>query len=330
MGVGRFLCVALPFALTVASLICILVAMLAGVTNKQLDMFEVKTANLSISSSSLKNFENTVTRRGVGGLTATALNGVNTATGADAAANFTAASFGLADSYQVYLFKYCSTTGSKTTCTKAKYNWAATAINTTELNEKAAAVSLAATGVSAKLPKDITAALKTFAKVSKWTQVVYIISLVLAVLTLVTGLFGFCSRGGSCITYFVIGFATTAIAIASIMATVSSGIVVAAVETTSKTYGVKANMDTGFLGFTWLAVAFSLGAGLFWMFSICCCKANDRKAKNNGEKFAPTSSYQPLHDQHANTSYQGQQQGIYNPQHTKVAHGAGYEPYSHA
>jgi hypothetical protein len=326
MGFGRFVCVGVPFGLTIASLICILIVMLNGITDKSLDMFEVDTKNLSISSSSLQNFVNEVKKRDerdLGHLTTAALNGA-----ANGATNFTAAQLGLADSYKVYMWNYCSTTGSKTNCTSAKFDWASDSLNITAINARASSAS----GTNATLPKDVSNALKTFATVSKWTQVVYIIAFILTVLELVVGLFGFCSRAGSCVTYLVAGLQSTAIISASILATVSSAVVVAAVKSTSKAYGVNASIKTGFLSVTWIAVAFSVGAGLFWMFSMCCCKAEHRNnKKHNGEKgfaMGNNSSYQPLHD--PNTAYQGQQHGIYNPQLNKPAHGAGYEPYSHA
>jgi len=320
MGFGRFVCVAVPFGLTIASLICILIVMLNGITSHNLEMFQVQTKNLSISSSSLKNFENEITKRDLGHLTTAALNGALP----DAGTNFTASALGLAESYKVYMWNYCSTTGSNTTCSKAKFDWAHSALNTTAINQQAQA----STGQNVTLPKDVTNALKTYATVSKWTQVVYIIAFLITVAELIVGLFGFCSRAGSCITYIVSGLATTAILTASGMATASSAVVVAAVQSTTKAYGVKAYIQTGFLSVTWLAVAFSIGAGLFWLFSMCCCKSEHRSSnKKNNEKFAPNGSYQPLHD--PNTAYQGQAQGTtFN--HQKPTYGAGYEPYSHA
>lgn len=293
--------------------------MLNGVTNKSLEMFDVNTKNLSISSSSLQNFVNEVDKRSeLGHLTTAALNGATSGS-----VNFTASQLGLADTYKVYMWNFCQTTGTNTTCSKAKFDWAHDSLNITAINAKASATS----GTNATLPKDVTDALKTFSTVSKWTQVVYIIAFLLTVLELVVGLFGFCSRVGSCITYFVAGLQSTALICASILATASSAIVVAAIKSTSRAYGVKATIETGFLSITWIAVAFSVGAGLFWLFSTCCCKAEHRHSnKHGGEKFVPAGSYQPLHD--PNTAYHGQQQGVYNPQ--KPVHGAGYEPYSHA
>jgi hypothetical protein len=38
-----------------------------------------------------------------------------------------------------------------------------------------------------------------------------------------------------------------------------------------KAYGIKASLGAEMMRTTWLAVAFSFGAGIFWLLSICCC-----------------------------------------------------------
>jgi len=315
MGAGRFVCVALPFGLTIMSLVCLLIVMLNGITNKNLNMFEVKPQNLSISASNLANIEK-----------AFHLSDTDSIKNSK---NFTAKDLGLADDYKVYMWNYCSETGDNKNCSKAKFDWAHDSLNITAINEKARSSS----GINnATLPKDITNSLKAFATVNKWTQVVYIIAFLLTVLELIVGIFGFFSRLGSCATYIVSGFATVAVIAASGLATTCSVIVVAAVNSTARSYGVKAKLNTGFLSLTWIACAFSIGAGLFWAFSMCCCKAEHHK-KPAGEKFraGQNSAYTPLHD--PNMAYQGQgqqSQGVYNMQHQKPMHGAGYEPYSHA
>jgi hypothetical protein len=332
MGVGRVLCVALPFGLTLASLICLLIAMLAGVTNKNLDMFQVNTQNFSVSSSDLTNFEDLLKRSDhFSALTTAALNGAATSSGNSV--NITAADLGLADYYKVSLWNFCATTGSTTTCTKAKFNWAASELNTTNITSLASS-----TGTSVTLPKSITDSLHTFTVVSKWTEVVYIIAFVASVLEIVVGLFGFCSRMGSCCTFIVSGVSTTAVIAASIMATAMSAVVVGAIESAAKAYGAKASLNTSFLAVTWLAAAFSIGAGLFWLFSICCCAADhhksSRRSVGDGEKLLPTrgAGYQRVDDPHgfdANTAYGPQTQGVYNHQQPVGRQGA-YEPYSHA
>lgn len=340
MGAGRFVCVAVPFGLTLASLVCILIVMLAGITNKSLDMFEIKTANLSISSSSLANLVDLTKRSD--SLSALTIAG-QSPTASD---NITASALGLADSYKVSLWNYCATTGSSTNCTKAKFNWAATSLNTTAVEATASAL----TGATVSLPSELRTALKTFKTFSKWTEVVYILAFFTCVAELFLGLFGFCSRAGSCLTFIISGLSTATIILASIMATVQSSLVIAAVKATARSYGVHGSLSTSYLAATWLAAAFSIGAGMFWSLTICCCAADHSgksKRKSRGvddhEKLIPTGAYQRVDDNnHNNQGYAGQQHGIYNPQQSTeygvpmhnvkpVARGGNgaYEPYSH-
>jgi hypothetical protein len=332
MGVGRFLCVGLPFGLTIASLVCLLIAMLAGITDKNLDMFKVDTQNFSVSSSDLQNFEDLLKRDPghFSDLTTAALNGA--ATSSSTAVNITAADLSLADDYKVYLWNYCAETGSNTTCSKAKFNYASSELNSTNIT------LIASNGVSVTLPKVVTNSLKTFTTVSRWTEVVYIVAFVASVLELVLGLFGFCSRVGSCVTFIISGIATIAVIGASAMATVMSSVVVGAIEGAVKAYGAHASLNTSFLAITWLAAAFSLGASLFWLLSTCCCGADHHKSNHrsmgDGEKFLATggNGYQRVEDPHgfdANTAYGPQTDGVYRHQQPVGRQGA-YEPYSHA
>jgi hypothetical protein len=341
MGFGRFVCVALPFGLTIASLICILLTMTAGITSKDLDLFQVNASGLSISSSSLSNLENLLKRNTThfSSLTVAALTG-GSSSSSSSTINITAADLGLADRYKVSLWNYCSQTGSNTTCTKGKFNWASDALNVTAIEDLASTTS----GQNVTLPKELRTSLKTFVTVNKWTEVVYLIALLTCVLELVVGIFGFCSRAASCVTYIVSGLSTISIIIASVMSTVLGAITVGSIDSTAKAYGVKASLNTSFLAITWLAAAFSIGGGLFWMFTICCCAADhhSKSPKNrrsrggeDAEKLIPSGAYQRVDDTH----YNGQQTGVYHNQgafavptpNVKPTHNNGaYEPYSHA
>lgn len=323
---GRFACVFVPFALTTASLICILIVGLAGVTNKGLYMFEAETKNLSISNTDLINLA-----------TADLKDFTSAADGAisDATVNITAADLGLADYYTVALWNYCYTTGSTTTCTKAAFDWASNATNTTELNTLASQ-----TGVKVTVPKAIETALKTFSLIAKWTEIVYIIAAIATACALLVGLFAICSKIGSCCTFLINGIATVAIIAASVLSTVMSSTVVATLEAASKPFGVKASFNTSFLVITWLAAAFSLAAGLFWAFSICCCSAGsserrDKRRSKAGDSEKPYGTYQRVDDPFAPHTYSNQQSGVYNPSYgvpmnnMKPTKAGAYEPYSH-
>lgn len=338
---GRFVCVALPFALTVASLICILIVALAGVTNKSLDMFDLDTKNFSISTNDFANLENLIKRvaapepvpvpiPGLGDLTSSALN--NLASGN----NLTASELGLADHYKIDLWTYCSQTGKNTTCPKPKFDWAKSAFNTTKLEETASST----VGTNVKLPKELTSALHSFQVLSKWTQVVYIIAFVATAVELLFGIFALCSRIGSCCTWIVSGISTVAIICASILATVGSAIVVGALDKVFKKYGAHAKLNTTFLAITWLAAAFSIAGSLFWLVSVCCCAPEKRerhrdrrnfRGSSDGEKLlSGGNGYQRVSEPWGSqeTGYTGRGVPLQNFNKPTRVEG-GYEPYSH-
>lgn len=339
-NVGRVFCVALPFMMVVASIICLLIGGLIGVTtNSSLYMFRVNTTDLSISSASVENLLKLSGRspNSVDWHEASVLDG---ATSSDTqTSNITAADLGLADLYDINLWGYCYTNqNGNRTCTKAQFDWAETYLNTTSLTS----LSSAATGTNITLPTEITSSLNAFKTVTKWTEVVFIIAMIALGVELFFGLFTSCSRAVSCLTWVISGIATTAAIGAAALMTAMSAIVVGAVESTAKWYGVSGSLNTSFLAVIWLGVAFAIGAGLFWMLTVCCCKPDHRSNKRNldeQEKFVPTGTYAPLHDRNS-YGYNNQYSNQYGtPQYGAPQYGAprqqnsrsdlAYEPYSH-
>lgn len=57
-----------------------------------------------------------------------------------------------------------------------------------------------------------------------------------------------------------------------------------------KDFNVKANLGTHMFAVTWLAAVLSLAAGLFWLFSVCCCSGSspyshkERRGRVTAEK----------------------------------------------
>jgi hypothetical protein len=325
VAAGRFVCVALPFVLTLASLVCILITLLAGVGSNHLNVFEIDTKDLSIAPSDLHRFEGTITKRLIHESTTAALSGLSAS---NSAGNITAADLSLADSYKVSLWNFCSTYGTNTFCSDPKFNFAASELNVPNN------ILVTLTGLNVTLPNNIRDSLKTFTTVSKWTQVVYIIAAVTAVLELAVGIFAFCSRAGSCVTFIMSGISTSAVVAASILATGEGAVVVAAIKTSTEVYGVKASLNATFLAITWLGAAFSIAGGLFWLFSVCCC-ANDHHNRTRGgpdsEKLLPTKAYQRVEDPNdfnANTEYGPRAHSGYNSEPSRERTGA-YEAYSY-
>lgn len=291
-------------------------------------MFRVNVTDMSISPADLGNIAGKL--------------GINPR--ADKTSNITAADLGLANVYEVDLWGYCSTdTENKRTCTKAKFDWANSALNTTYIEQIGKS-----TGVQGfKLPNEIQDALKTFRTVTKWTEVAFIIALVALGIELFVGIFANCSRVISCLTWLVSGLTAVLVGAAAGLSTAMASIVVGAVKGTSKFYGVKADIGTQFLATVWIATAFAIGAAFFWIFTICCCKPEHRRKSggkrhldSDGEKLLPNGgTYRPISHDYEMTS--GHNNGFYNPNqnqqfHTGPRHPAGqgrtdlaYEPYSH-
>ncbi|KAL2020716.1 hypothetical protein VTK56DRAFT_8016 [Thermocarpiscus australiensis] len=326
---GRFVCVLVPFLLTLASLIAMLVAGLAGVTDKSLYMFQVNTTDLSISPLSVASI---VSSAGADtpGTSGNSVSGKRQ-DGSSQTSNITAADLGLDDLYDVSIWGYCYTpqNGSRE-CTKPAFDWANDVLNgkTGNINSM-----LTATGQNVTLPKEITDAIDAFSTVSKWTQIVFIIAYVVLGVELLLGIFANCSRVFSCLTWLVAGLAAAAVCSAAGLATATSVVVVGAIDASAKVYGVDASLQTKFLAVVWLGAAFALASAFFWLFTICCC-APDHSSRHRGvrhrdaEKYG--TGYQPLSE----PSGYPQQYARQWPQQTygagAPAHESAYEPFSHA
>ncbi|KAH8905947.1 integral membrane protein [Coniochaeta sp. PMI_546] len=351
-NLGRYACVALPFLLTLGSVIAILVAGLAGVADKSLYMFQINTTNLEISPASITNLINSRAAASVGfhdpslldstsDTTEAAADSTTTsATAGTKSSNITAADLGLNDLYDIGLWGWCYTAQNGTrTCTKPEFNWAQKELNTTTNNLKNLAT---AAGESITLPKEITSAIDTFSTITKWTEVVFIIAVVGLGIELFFGIFANCSRAFSCLTFIVAGVATVAVCGFAALATAMSVVVVGAVEASAKFYGVRADFNTKYLAAVWIAAAFAIAAGFFWMFTVCCCKPDHssrrsgrkRHLDESGEKLIPVGAYQPITDEHGynggyNNGHSNPQYG-YAPQPRAARRDLAYEPYSHS
>jgi hypothetical protein len=340
MGVGRFFCVLLPFALTVGSIIFLLVGALAGVADKSLYIFRVDVENLSINPADVDNIvdnlnldEFKIDTRDVPQLLTRAEDG------APIKDNITAKMLGLDKYYDINLWGFCKIDkDGKRKCEDPEFDWASKSLNTSTLVGTNKNIAI-------ELPKEIQSALKAFRTATKWTQVVYIAAFIALAAEIVLGIFANCSRIMSCLTWVVAGLASTLVIAAVVLSGVLAGTVVGAVEASARFYGVQGHINGRFFACVAISAAFAVGAGLFWMFTICCCKPESRsdKKKNrrsDGEKLLSGAgnkhgSYAPLSDDHE------MQTGYYNHNQGQSQYGAprypagtarsdlAYEPYSH-
>ncbi|KAK4105408.1 hypothetical protein N658DRAFT_416376 [Parathielavia hyrcaniae] len=330
---GRFVCVLVPFLLTLAALVALLVGGLSGIADKGLYMFRVNVTNLELSPLSVSMI---LDGSGIDipDLDDLDVNNIDFDKRQSQTTNITAKDLGLNDVYDVNVWNYCYTDSNGTReCVQPAFEWASTALDATtdDFNSM-----LTSTGLNVTLPDEITDALKAFGTVSKWTQIVFVIAYIALGAALFLGLFANFSRAFSCVTWLISAVAVVATGAAAGLATATASVVVGAVKASAEIYGVEASINSRYLATVWLAVAFALAAGLFWMFTICCCKPDhsSRHSRHaDSEKFMPSSGpgYQRLSEPNG---YAGAGAG-YAQQYPRQSYGPAqhadaYEPYSHA
>jgi len=127
-------------------------------------------------------------------------------------------------------------------------------------------------------------ALDAYKHVAKWMFIAYEVSFWTTLATIVCGILAIFSRWGSFLTW-LFSFVSSVFTFGAVLtSTVLFSTLVGALETILHPYGIKLSLGTHALAVTWLAVAFSLGASLFWLFSVCCCsgRSNPHHRSNKG------------------------------------------------
>ncbi|KAL5360954.1 SUR7/PalI family-domain-containing protein [Aspergillus floccosus] len=261
---GRFLCILTPYALTIASLVCIIMVGL-GCTNansgtlNDLYFFRANLQNVTSSSSS-------VTSQVTDALNSA---GVSVSDGdIQSALQEVEKTFDLKDFYTIGLWGYCDGNINN----NHKYNVSNCSKPETMFWFNPLEVwNLEQSGLENALPDGVEKSLNIYKNVSKWMFVAYIVAFVATVVELVVGIFAICSRWGSCVTTLVAIVAFLFTAAASATSTALFAVIAGVFNEKLKTAGIVGTMGKNMYVATWLAVAFSLAASLFWMISTCCC-----------------------------------------------------------
>lgn len=264
-------------ALTIASLICLIIVAMGG-TNKNnstlnnLYFFRADTSDIKINPSDLNlpdlpdNLPD-----GVSGI-------FNDTTGAAKSA------VGVAEFYHVNLWNYCSGDLTKNSSggVSDKVTYCSPHQNEFWFNP-VEVWHLPKTVVDQVLSKELKAGLDTYKTVAKWMFVAFLVALISTIVEVLVGVLALFSRPGSLATtivsiistIFTIGFAlTSTILYATLTGTFNSAL---------KKYNIHGKMGRSMYITIWLAVAFSLGAGLFWLFSSCCCSGRSDRIKGYGD-----------------------------------------------
>ncbi|KAF3004245.1 hypothetical protein E8E13_007590 [Curvularia kusanoi] len=280
---GRVACIITPMALTVASLICLLLVMVGQLSNNNkapstslgADLYFFK-ASSKADTSNFTADEQTILDKVKGGADKFKINSdlLDALTGA-------ASSKELKDFYQVGLWSYCEGEKDKdgvekiTYCSSSKTQFWFNPIEVWGLQN---------TSVQNVLGDDLQKGLDTYKKVAGWMNWAFIIATILTAAEFVIGFFAIFSRWGSLVTTIL----STASSLFSIAAAATAtgvyGVLTGVFHTALEPYNIEASMGNKMLQTMWLGVAFSIASGLFWLLSVCCCSGSSGHKKTVVEK----------------------------------------------
>jgi hypothetical protein len=268
---GRFACIFVPMGLSIASLVCLIFVWLGNTstsgTASSLYFFKADTSGFTTNPDAISgtNYDQLL------------LNALDASTKANK----------LKDFYTVGLWNYCSgsidsNSGVETLhyCSPRQRNYWFNPVDVWGLQNDAA---------DNVFGNDLQKPLDAYQKIAGWMFTAYAVAFFVTVLEIIVGFFALFSRWGSFVTTIVSGVSSFFVLAASITATAMYGALVGGFHTVLSPYHIDASLGGRMLTVTWLTCAFSVGAGLFWLFSVCCCSGK---------------SSSPAH-RSRNTAYQG-------------------------
>ncbi|KAJ9661110.1 hypothetical protein H2201_006661 [Coniosporium apollinis] len=274
----RFACIITPMALTIASLVCLVMVFMGGLnksspTLSSLYFFKADTSAFTANPSIVDVPGTDIDDKLVQAFK-------NSAAGAS-----------MSDFYTIHLWNYCSgkkdaSTGAETIefCSPRQASYWFNPVEVWKLDGAAAGADVK---LDDYIPGDLKKGLDTYAKVVKWMFALYVIALCATAAEIVIGILAIFSRWGSFVTT-ILSTATTLLTLAA--AALATGIYVTLATTFStvlKPYNINASVGRRMMLATWLAAVFSLAAGVFWLLSTCCGSGKgdrkDSKGKRGGQ-----------------------------------------------
>jgi len=297
---GRVACIFTPFALSIATLVCLILVFLGGMSEHNNTL-----GNLYFFKADLSNFAN-ATQNDLLSI----INPRDTISGIDTRDRSVNSELNtllvdaqktlkIQDYYTVYLWNYCSWNGNDkySFCSPRKAEFWFNPVEVWGLN---------GTNAESLLPKELKDGLNTYKDVAKYMFIVYVIAMVATIVELLIGISAMFSRWGSFVTTFfaAIGFFFTLAA--SLIATILFAALTTAFNNVFKPYGIKGGLGLPMFRTTWVAVLFSGAAAFFWFISICCCSGRS-PYKTRGDQKRVKVEKTPYTYERVGSPYLGQQ-----------------------
>lgn len=176
---------------------------------------------------------------------------------------------GMSDYYTIYLRGYCAWNGNDlyANCSSPKTNFWFNPIKVWGLDSNTTGQA-----IEDILPKTFRDGLSTYEKVSYAMSIAYIIALAATALTILVGISAIFSRWGSFATTFFAAASGIFLLAGSVMATALFVTIKALLnKELEKDYGITSTLGSNGYVTTWIGTAFAVGAGFFWLLSVCCC-----------------------------------------------------------
>jgi len=191
-----------------------------------------------------------------------------------------------------------------------------------------------AEGKDVNFPDSVKKVSKAVSAASKVMMAMYVLGTVSTIITFAVGWFGLLSRWGSCVTTIFADIAFFFLLTASIISTALYVSIREAFNKALKEFSVNAQINRQMFTITWLSVAFSLGACIFWMLSTCCCSGRRSRImgtdhKGKGKSSSPIGGVKGGYERIAAPYQGGSGSGTKPMSEVGKKQAAGYEPFRH-
>ncbi|KAA8913758.1 SUR7/PalI family-domain-containing protein [Sphaerosporella brunnea] len=252
---GRFACILTPMLCTLASLVCIVLLLIAGTSNNVLP--SVYYMQLDLRHINLQSSIDVIPG---GTFSHNVSTGITSGNAQD---------LGLKNFYTTYLWNYCSSAsaGGNDQCEKSKSGYTFDVENIIQSESKK----------NVTFPDSVQKVQKAVNVVSKFMAACYVLAGVATVVTFIVGWFGLLSRWGSCVTTIFADIAFGFLLTASVCATALAYSLKGAFNKAFDSFGVDSTIGQHWMRTTWMATIFAAAAGVFWMMSMCCCSGRTRR-----------------------------------------------------
>nr|POE86947.1 sur7 family protein pun1 [Quercus suber] len=287
---GRAACIFVPWALTVASFVCLVLIELGG-SNKssgELNSLYFMQANFS-------------------GFTTANAGDLANSTTLTTSLEYAKSENLLRDIYQIHLWNFCTADNADGTidhCSKRTANFvfdpleiwglnssdstSASTATTTGDNAVQSAIANAKNNIEGfeneLLGESGKKALDAYRTVAKWMFIAYEVSFWTTLATIIVSILAIFSRIGSFVTWFLSVVSTIFTILAVLTSTILFAALTGALASILKPYQIHLQLGAHTLAITWLAALLSLAATLFWLLSVCCCSgaSNPHHRANKG------------------------------------------------